>query len=205
MVRCPNGGVRHLFHASLVGFIKSILKEAAIPDASVVLEARGLRIMDRSKPGDIVALDFFADGRHLVIDAVMTTVYRNTVLEKVATIPGYASKQAEDRKFLADRISRQPISVIHGGPHILVPFAIEDGGRLGAHAQALLRALATTTLTKGRSPPFAKGTETMTHNMLVSLWVRRWQQRISTWLHLAVSRHALRLLCPQIAAQCGYL
>jgi hypothetical protein len=79
--------MRHLFHAGLVGVIKAILKEAGVPDASVVLEARGLRATDRSRPGDIVALDFFADGRHLVIDAVMTTVYRNTVLEKVATIP----------------------------------------------------------------------------------------------------------------------
>ena len=72
----------------------------------MVLEARGLRGTDRSRHGDIVALDFFADGRHLVIDAVMTTVYRNIVLEKVATIPGYAAKQAEDMKFLADMISR---------------------------------------------------------------------------------------------------
>ena len=106
-------------------------------------------------------------------------------MEKVATIQGYAAKQAEDMKFLADKTSPQPISAINGGPHILVSFAIEDGGRLGAHAQALLRALATTALTNGRSPPFAKGTEKMTHNMLVSMWVRRWQQRISTWLHLA--------------------
>ncbi len=116
----------------------------------MVLEAKGLRAADQSRPGDIVALDFFADGRHMVIDAVMTTVYRNTVLEKVATVQGYSTKQAKEGKLLADRTSRQPISVVNGGPHILVPFAIEDGGRLGAHAQALLRALATTALTKGR-------------------------------------------------------
>jgi hypothetical protein len=67
-------------------------------------------------PGDVVALDFFADGRHLVTDAVMTTVYRKTVLHQVATVPGYAAKQAEDRKFLADKTSRQPISAPHGGP-----------------------------------------------------------------------------------------
>ncbi len=73
---------------------------------AVVTEARGLRAADRSRPGDVVALDFFADGRHLVIDAVMTTVYRNTVLEKVATVPGYEAKQAEDRKFAADKTSR---------------------------------------------------------------------------------------------------
>ncbi len=200
VVRCPNGGMRHLFHAGLVSVFKSILKEVAVPDASIVLEARGLRAMDKTRPGDIVALDFFADGRHMVIDAVMTSVYRNTVLEKVATILSYAAKQLEDRKFLADKDSRQPIAVIYGGPHILVPFAIEDGGRLGAHAQALLRALAIAALSKGRRPPFVKGAETMSHNMLVSQWVRRWQQRLSAWLHLAISRHTLRLLCPQIAA-----
>ena len=72
------------------------MKEAEVPAASVVLEARGLRATDRNKPGDIVALDFFADDRHFVIDAVMTTMYMNTAQEKVATIPGYVAKQAED-------------------------------------------------------------------------------------------------------------
>ena len=83
MVRCPNGVMRHLFHAGLVGVVITIMREAGIPYASVVLEARGLRAADRSRPGDVVALDFFAEGRHLVIDAFLTTVYRNPVLEKV--------------------------------------------------------------------------------------------------------------------------
>jgi hypothetical protein len=104
--------MRHLFHVGLVGVIKLILREAGVPDASVVTEARGLRAVDRSRPGDVVAIDFFADGRHLVIDTVMTTVYMNTMLERVATIPGYAAKQAEDRKFLADKILSQLISSV---------------------------------------------------------------------------------------------
>jgi hypothetical protein len=197
--------MRHLFHAGLVGVIKSILREAGVPDAAIVTEARGLRAADNSRPGDVVALDFFADGRHLVIDAVMTTVYRNTALEKVATVPGFAARQAEDRKFKADQTSSQPISAIHGGPHILVPFAVEDGGRLGEHAQALLRALATAALAKGRSPPFARGIDKLTHNMQISLWVRRWQQRLSAWVHLSISRHAMRLLCPAVAARVHHL
>ena len=170
------------------------MREAGIPEASIVLEARGLRDADSSRPWDVVAFDFFADGRHLVIDVVMTTVYMNTVLEKVATIPGYAAKHAEDKKFLADKTSTQPISATHGGPHIIAPFAIEDGGRLGAHAQDLLRAMAASTPAKGRKPPFTKGVEDMTHAMLVSQWVKRWQQRISAWMHLAISRHVVRLL-----------
>ena len=84
--------MRHLFHSGLVGVIRTILRDAGVLDASVVLEARGLREADRSRPCDVVALDFFADGRHLVIDAVLTTVYRNTGLQKVATIPGFAAK-----------------------------------------------------------------------------------------------------------------
>ncbi len=185
--------------------IKAILKEAGVPESAIVLEARGLRAADRTRPGDVVALNFFAEGRHLVVDAVMTTVYRNTALKKVATIPGYAAKQAEEKKFQADKASTQPVSAVHGGLHILLPFAVEDGGRLGAHAQALLRALATAALSKGRRPPFVKGTDEMQHQMLVSQWVRRWQQRVSSWLHLAISRHAVRLLCPSVAAQLGHI
>ncbi len=58
VVWCPNGEMRHFFHARLVGVIKAVLKYAGVPDASVVLEARGLRAADRSRPGDVVALDF---------------------------------------------------------------------------------------------------------------------------------------------------
>jgi hypothetical protein len=82
-----------------------------------------------------VALDFFAEGRHLVIDAVVKTVYRNTILQKVASIPRYEVKQAEDKKILANRTSSHPIATPRGGPHVLVPFAMEDRGRLGAHAE----------------------------------------------------------------------
>ena len=97
-----------MFHAGLVSVIKAILRESSVPDATVVLEARGLRVVDRSRPRDVVALDFFADGRHLVIDAVMTTVYMNTVMEKLAIVPGFAAKQAEVRKFLADGLPASP-------------------------------------------------------------------------------------------------
>ena len=55
----------------------------------------------------------------------------------------------------ADRTSAQPIADIHGGPHVLVPFVVEDGGRLGAHALALLRDLAVVALKIEKRPPFA--------------------------------------------------
>jgi hypothetical protein len=153
----------------------------------------------------VVALDSFADGRHLVIDAIITTIYKNTALHQVATIPGYAAKQAEDRKFLADMTSSHPIAASNGGHHVLVPFAMEDGGMLGAHARVLLRALAIAALSKGRTPPMARSVMDAPHPMHVSMRVRHWQQRLSAWLHLALSRHVMRLLCPAAAAGLQYI
>jgi hypothetical protein len=43
VVRCPNGGMRHIMHYSLVQVLKSIIKDVGIPDIAVVTEARGLR------------------------------------------------------------------------------------------------------------------------------------------------------------------
>ena len=95
-------------------------------------------------------MDYHAPGRHLLLDGVVTTAYMNTRQRKTWEIPGYATKLVEDNKFSADKISEQPAAMIHGGRHTLVPFAVEDGGRLGAHAQAFLRSLAELALRQGR-------------------------------------------------------
>ncbi len=50
-------------------------------------------------------------------------------------VPGFAAKQAEDRKFKSDAASPKPVATSHGGKHTFVPFAVEDVGRLGAHAR----------------------------------------------------------------------
>ena len=63
-----------MMHSGLVGVLVSILKNVGEPDMVVVIEARGLRAADASRPGDVVVLGFFADYRHLVVDAVVTTV-----------------------------------------------------------------------------------------------------------------------------------
>ena len=51
------------------------------------------------------------------------------------------AKWAEDKKYKADEKSAQPISCKHGGDNVLVIVAMEDGGTLGAHTQALLKTL----------------------------------------------------------------
>ncbi len=95
----------------------------------VITKARGLRACDMSRPGDLAVLDFYAEGRYLVVDAVVTSVYRNAIISKATPVPDCVAKQAKDRKFSADRKSSQPIAAIHGGPHVLLPFAVEDRWR----------------------------------------------------------------------------
>ena len=43
--------------------------------------------------------------------------------------------------------------VRHGGRHMFIPFAMEDGGRIGAHGHAALRMLAKYAIAKGKLPP----------------------------------------------------
>ena len=78
-----------------------------------------------------------------------TVPTKNTRQRETREIPGYAAKLVEDRKFYVDKISERHAAKIHGRRHTLVPFAVEDGGKLGAHAHALLRSLAERAVRQG--------------------------------------------------------
>ena len=93
------------------------------------------------------------------MDGVVTTAYMNTRQRETREIPRYEVKLVEDKKFYADKISEQRAAMIHGGRHTcLVPFAVEDSGKLGAHAQTFLRSLAERVVRKRwRSRAHARG------------------------------------------------
>jgi hypothetical protein len=129
-------------HHGLIKSLRRIVEEARIPKAAIVEEARGLRDGDATPSWDLVAVDFTAPGRHLILDGVVTTVYMNFILSRAAAVPGFAARQVENTKFKADNTLAHPISVAYGGRHTFVPFAIEDGGRIAAHGQSVLRMLA---------------------------------------------------------------
>ena len=74
-------------------------------------------------------------------------------------------------------------------------FAMEDGGTLGAHALALLKQLAEFAVSCGSfCSPDSRAP--LTAPMQVSLWVQRWQHRLSTWLHVTLSQQLLRMYHP---------
>ena len=76
---------------------------------------------------------------------------------------------------------------------------MEDGGRIGAHGQAALRMLAEYAVAKGKLPPLPARAAPLLPPEAVAMWVRRWQQRLSVWLHLTLSRQVLRYLAPSVA------
>ena len=103
-----------------------------------VFEVCNLRQGDKTRPGDVIWLNFLGPGQHLLIDVSITGVYRDAVLKDVCRIPGFAAKAVEDAKLDEDFRSSSPVSQCHGGRHRLVPFVLEEGGRfIGDHALLL--------------------------------------------------------------------
>ncbi len=126
-------------------------------------------------------------------------------MSKVAMILGFAAKKVENTKFISDQTSANPVSTARGGRHTFVPFAMEDGGRIGAHGQAVLRMLVEHAVAKGKLPaPRPRHAALPSPPVAVSLWGRRWQQRLSTWLHLTLSRKVLQYLAPSLGAGVCY-
>ena len=193
-------------HHGLIKALRKIVEESGVPKESIVEEARGLRPDGRSRPGDLVVLDIAEGGRHLVLDGVVTTIYKNTILSKVAAIPVFAAKQVEVGKFKADADALHLVSSLHGGRHrLIIPIAMEDGGRIGAHGMAALRMLAKYAVAKGKLPHVsARAAPLSPPEATVAMWSRRWQQTLSVWLHLTLSRQVLRYLAPSVDVVATY-
>jgi hypothetical protein len=177
-------------HAGLITCLHKVVQEARVLTSATLTKARGLRGgEDRTRPEDIVVLDYHAMGKHLLLYGVVTTAYENTMQRETMTIPGYAAKMVEDMKFYADMTSERHVARNHRGHHTLVPFAVEDGGWLGAHAQSFMRTLAERAVRqdrRSRTPSrYLNGAILRSDGgTQFSLWVQRWQRHIFTWLHL---------------------
>ena len=57
---------------------------------------------------------------------------------------------------------------------------------------------------KGKLPPMATRAVALLPSEAVAMWTRRWQQKLSVWLHLTLSRQVLRYLAPSVAAGVSY-
>jgi len=75
---------------------------------------------------------------------------------------------------------------------------------IGAHGQAVLRMLVEHAVANGKLPPGPRNAAPPSPPVAVSLWVRMWQQRLATWLHITLSRQVLRYLAPSVDAGACY-
>ncbi len=83
----------------------------------------------------------------------------------------FAAKKV-DTKFKADQTSANPVSTANGGRHMFVPFAIEDGGMIGANGHVVLRMLVEHAVSKGKLPPRPRNAAPPSLPVAVSMWVR---------------------------------
>ena len=129
----------------------------------------------------MVCLHFLGPGQHLLIDVSITGVYRDAVLDDVSRIPGFAAKAREDAKLDENFRSASPVSQCHGGRHRLVPFVLEEGGRFGDHALALLSEIAELGARAGKLKA-PESWASSSPNAASAYWVRKWKQEVSGWL-----------------------
>ena len=120
-----------MMHHMLIKAQRGIIEESGVPKAAILEEARGLHPRDAIRPRDIVILHFAAEGRHLIFNGVVTTIYRNSIMMRVAAVPGYEAKLVEDKKFKADANSFRPAAVVASGRDAFVPYAMENVGTVG--------------------------------------------------------------------------
>ena len=71
----------------LIECIEKCMKEGRIPKSSIVKEALGLKgACNETRPRDIVLLNFYKQGNHLIPDGVYMLVYRNSCPQSTARI-----------------------------------------------------------------------------------------------------------------------
>eukprot|EP00873_Tetraselmis_striata_P037933 jgi/Tetstr1/458197/TSEL_044687.t2 len=174
-------------HARIATTMVSILQEAGAPRDSVLTEVRGLRSADATRPGDVVRLDYMGPGVHLVLDAAVTCVFRNSIAAQVAVQPGYAARLREQTKFRVDACSSQPVA----RRHRFVPCVVEEAGRLGEHLLALLKELAERGFASGhlKQPPSWRE---LRPAALVAHWIRKWTVKLFVALHIVLAEYLCR-------------
>jgi hypothetical protein len=113
-VRCIDGGALAFMHAGLISCLHKVMLEVGVAASAILTETRGMHgCMDHSRSLDIVVLDCAATGKHLFLDGVVTSTYKSTRPRGTGSIPGYAVKLVEHRKYYADKKSERPMSICH--------------------------------------------------------------------------------------------
>jgi len=171
--RCSKGPNRHITHSSLAATLHDVLRDAGAPERDVHMEVRAAED-DDSRPGDVALIQRDrTDGQLLLVDLSVTSIFRSAAHEPSAG-PGSLAASAESAKLSKYRLVQR---------HRVVPFVLEDGGRLGEHARALLIELAKLAARNGKCPK-----DPSTGQLRIAQLVDKWCQWFSVTLHSSQAR-----------------
>jgi hypothetical protein len=178
--RCSVAGNPQFIHKAIVTALKRILDSTGcVPKKHIVLEAPSLRD-DRSRPADILLEHLDGVSKHVALDVSVAGVFIYSQAMGPRR-PGAAAAKREHKKWSDDLAA--PQSIVRDKCFRLVPFVLEEGGRLGMHAWAFLQELDKARRAKFSHLPARHPQRQAQHHV--------WRQMLSGKLHAVQSSLAL--------------
>ena len=176
--RCPKSGAYMRVHKNLLAVVNTIVDEAGFA-RDRKNEVTNLR-PDGTRPADILIANYGGTFRDVIVDVTAPGVigparhaHARHVENFIAT-PGAAARRAECTKFRQDENSSRPLRSVHR----FVPFAVEEFGRLGDHAEAFLFEMAKAA-TASRSHLLHLPDDSPQMRFFLQQKLKDWRQRIS--------------------------
>jgi len=156
-------------HTALASVVQSICREAG---GAVGMELPGL-LDGQRRPGDVTVIGYAGVSRHLVIDVSVAHVCTTSNQRSAWSTPGASARLVEDSKVRSYR------GDCEARGHRFVPFVVEDGGRVGGQATALLDELAVRAAMIPRAGSWTEVRREESRGTLLA----RWLQMISIAIH----------------------
>ena len=158
------------------------------PASRVDIEPQQLR-PDRSRGADLFVRQLGGGGKDIGVDFVVTSCTRSSIRTKSSRSSDAPLLEVEEKKFKKDLSSSLPFQ--SSASRRLVPFALNQFGRRGPHANALLLEFASSLVLRSGGCPLTSGPFAMTDSQALHHIVGIWGARI-TWM--AEREHAARVL-----------
>ena len=158
------------------------------PASRVDIEPQHLR-PDRTRGADLYVRQLGGSGKDIGIDFVVSSCTCSSIREKSQNSSDAPLKKAEDRKFAKDLASSLPFQ--NSATRRFVPFALNQFGRRGPHANALLLEFASALVLRSGGCHLTRGPFAMTDSQALQHIVGVWGARI-TWM--VEREHAARIL-----------
>jgi hypothetical protein len=178
--RCGVAGNPQFIHRAVVSALQQIIiSTGCVAKKHIVLEAASLRD-DLSRPADILLQHLDGVSRHVAVDVSVAGVFISSQAMGPRR-PGAAAAKREHKKWSDDLAAQQ--SIVRDKGFRLVPFVLEEGGRLGIHAWAFLQELDKARRAKLTHLPTRHPKRLAQHHV--------WRQILSGKLHAVQSSLAL--------------